>query len=291
MRNLPNLLLTGATGFLGRHLDEALSPAWRVSRASRSAAGPGALALDLAQPASIERAFAAARPAAVVHSGAIAGPDDCERDPERARRVNAEATRVLAGLCAKAGARLVFVSTDLVFDGARGLYAEGDAPRPLSVYGRVKREAEEAVLALTPGAFVLRVSSVYGRPLGGRPCFVERVRRALAGGREFAAFVDEVRSPTDADQLAGVVGRLLDGAAPAGLYHWSGGERSTRFETARAAARAFGLDERLVRPARAGDSPAPRPRDSSLDPSCLAGLLGLAPRTQAEGFAALAARA
>ena len=287
------LLLTGATGFLGARLAPVLEASWRVARASRTAEGPGAVRLDLSEPDSIRRAFDLVRPDAVVHAGAEALPDPCERDPERARRVNAEATRVLAELCAASGARLVHFSTDLVFDGEKGWYGEDDATGPISVYGRTKLAAEEAVLSKAPGAVVLRVSNVYGRPLGTRSCFVDELRAALAAGRPIGAFVDQWRSPTDGDSLPEVVSRLLADPDLEGVYHWAGAERATRFETAIALCRVFGFDERLVHPTRAADKAfaAPRPRDTSLDSSRLSAAVGLAPTPMAAGFAALKAAA
>ena len=287
----PTLLLTGATGFLGRRLAPVLAASWRVVGASRNASGPDSVRLDLEDADSVRRAFDAARPAAVVHCGALAGPDDCEREPEKARRLNVDAARLVAGLCGAAGARLIHLSTDLVFDGEKGRYAEDDAPRPLSVYGRTKLDAEEAVLAAAPGACALRVASVYGRPLGTRTCFVDELRGALSRGEPIAAFTDQWRTPTDGDRLGEIVLRLLADPVLSGVYHWGGAERLTRFESALLVCRAFGYDERLVRPGRASEKSfaAPRPRDSSLDSSRLSSALGEAPPSMAAGLAALKA--
>jgi len=282
------LLLTGASGFLGRRLSPGLSKDWVVVPAGRAEAGPGCL--DLEDDGSIRRAFASIRPDVVVHAGAMALPDDCQRQPDRARRINVEATQVLAGLCAEAGARLVFFSTDLVFDGEKGRYDEEDEARPLSIYGRTKLDAEEAVLSGAPGAIVLRVSSAYGRPLGSRLCFVDELRRALSRGEAISAFVDQWRSPTAADQLPELVLRVLAAPDLEGVFHWGGAERASRYETALALCRALGFREDLVRPVRAADKRfiAPRPCDTSLDSSRLSAALGLAPPTLAEGFALLA---
>ena len=286
------LLLTGATGFLGLRLGPALASRWRVVGASRTASGPDTVRLDREDLDSVRRAFESVRPDAVVHSGAMAKPDDCEREPERAARVNRDASRVLAELCGRAGARLVHLSTDLVFDGEKGLYSEDDAPNPVSVYGRTKLEAEEAVRTAAPGAVVLRVATLYGRPLGTARCFVDELRDKLSRGEPAGAFEDQWRTPTAADSLHEPILRLLDDPELEGVYHWAA-ERVTRFELARALCRTFGWDERLVRPTRYADTrpPARRPRDSSLDSSRLAGLLGLAPTSLAEGFAALRAAA
>ena len=285
------VLLTGATGFLGRRLAAGLAGSWRVVGASRTSSGPDSTVLDLADLDAVRRVFDAVRPAAVVHAGAIAGPDACEAEPALARRVNVDATRVLAELCARAGARLVLISTDLVFDGEKGRYDEDDEPKPLSVYGRVKLDAEEAALARAPGALVVRISAAYGRPLGGRRCFVDELMTSLSRGEPVAAFTDQWRSPTAADGMAAVLLRVLAEPSLEGVFHWGGADRATRFESAVALCRAFGWDESLVRPSRMNDKRtlAARPRDSSLDSSRLSAALGLAPSTLAEGFAALKA--
>ncbi|SRR5712692_4476440 len=285
----PVLMLTGATGFLGRRLLPGLAGPWRVIAASRSAEGPDACALDLAEPNSLARAFDAVRPAAVVHAGAVADPDECEREPELARRVNVEAVKVLAGLCARARIRLVHFSTDLVFDGKKGWYGEDDTTRPLSAYGRGKLESEEATLALCPGSVVLRLSNCYGCPLGARTCFVDHLQASLAAGCAVPGFTDQWRTSTAADQLPEVLRRLLADADLGGVFHWGGADRTTRYETALAFCRVMGYDERLVHPARAADKRflATRPRDTSLDSSRLAAALGMAPVGLQKGFAAL----
>lgn len=287
----PVLLLTGASGFLGRRIQEGLAGDWQVIGASRGAAGPGAAALDLADPASIARVFDTVRPAAVVHCGAIADPDEAERDPGRARAVNVDATRALARLCAGAGSRLIHLSTDLVFDGEKGFYDEDDAPSPISVYGRTKLAAEEAALSLAPGAVALRVSSCYGRPLGGRSCFVDQLRASLSAGKPVGGFVDQWRSSTAADALPELIVRCLKDPDLEGVFHWGGADRATRFDTAVLFARVMGYDETLVHPARASEKRflAPRPRDTSLDSSRLAAAVGLAPTGLKAGFEALKA--
>jgi dTDP-4-dehydrorhamnose reductase len=285
----PALLLTGATGYLGRRLAPALKDRWKLFRASRTAAGDGALDMDLASADSIRRAFDAAAPAVVIHAGAEADPDAAERDPARAKAVNLDAVKTLALLCGASGTRLVHFSTDLVFDGERGWYAENDAPGPRGVYAVGKLASEEAALVRAPGAVVLRVSTCYGRPLGGRPSFVDGMYGKFAKGEPVSAFTDQWRSSTAADQLPEVVTRILADPDIEGLYHWGGAERMTRFESAVAFARVMGFDENLVHPGRAVDMkfPSPRPRDSSMDSSKLAAAIGVAPLTYEAGFRAL----
>lgn len=290
MKNtLPALLLTGATGYIGRRLAPALQGAWTVFRASRTAAGPGAVDLDLGSPDSIRRAFDSAAPTVVVHTAAESDPDACEKDADRARRVNVDAVKVLAGLCGASGARLIHFSTDLVFDGERGWYREDDVPRPRGVYAIGKLESEEAALTRAPGAAVLRISTAYGRPLGGRPGFVDGMREKLSRGEAVAAFTDQWRTSTAADQLPEVLSKLLADPGLDGVFHWGGAERATRFEAAVIFARMMGFNENLIHPSRAVDVKfaSPRPRDSSLDSSRLAAAIGVAPLGYEAGFKAL----
>lgn len=278
----PKLLLTGSTGYIGRRLAPALSRGWDV-------AAPGRADLDLADPDSLRRAFDRIAPRVVVHAGGMADPDACEREPELAAKVNVAAVKVLAGLCGASGARLIHFSTDLVFDGERGWYREDDEARPAGVYASGKLQSEEAALARAPGAAVLRVSSCYGRPLGGRPSFVDALREKLSRGEPVGGFVDQWRTSTAADQLPEALAAILKDPDIDGILHWGGAERLTRRDAARVFARVMGFDEGLVRDARAADVrfASPRPRDTSLDSSRLAAAIGLAPLTYEAGFKAL----
>jgi dTDP-4-dehydrorhamnose reductase len=284
------LMLTGATGFIGRRLAADLGGSWRVVSAVRAPASErDAVQLDLTQRDSIARAFDAVCPAAVVHAGGLAAPDACEREPLLTQRVNVDAVEFLARLCAESGTRLVHFSTDLVFDGEKGCYREDDAVRPLSVYGRSKVDSELAALALCPSAAVVRVANCYGRPLGGRTSFVDELRANLAAGRETPGFIDQWRSPTAADQLPDVVTRVLADPSLRGVFHWAGADRASRYEAALTFCRVMGYDERLIRPASAAEHPflAQRPRDTSLDSSRLAAALRLRPIGLEQGFKAL----
>ncbi len=288
-KTLPALLLTGATGYIGRRLIPALQGSWRVFRASRTSAGEGALDLDLANPDSIRRAFDAAAPKVVIHAGADSDPDSCEKEPDRAKRVNVDAVKTLGLLCGASGTRLIHFSTDLLFDGERGWYTEEDAPNPSGVYARGKFASEEAALVRAPGAVVLRISSAYGKPMGGRPGFIDGMRDKLSRGEAVSGFTDQWRTSTAADQLPEVLTKILADPDLAGVFHWGGSERATRFDAAVTFARIMGFDEGLIHPGRAVDKkfPSPRPRDSSLDSSRLAAAIGVAPLNYEVGFKAL----
>lgn len=279
---MSRILLTGASGQLGayllRHLGTGSTPltAWAGSRAGELFGVP-LHPVDLADPDSLTRSFLQARPDVVLHAAALARIADCHRDPDRARRVNTLGTATLADLCAGAGARLVFVSTDLVFDGEHAPYREGDPPSPVSAYGRSKAEAESAVLA-GPRNAVVRVSLLFGPSLTGRPSFFDEQLAGLRERRPVNLFTDEWRTPLDllsaATGLAAVANSDFTG-----LLHLGGPERLSRLEMGLRLARALGLDPGVIVPARRDQAPAaePRPRDVALDSSRWRGLFPALP--------------
>jgi dTDP-4-dehydrorhamnose reductase len=266
------MLITGASGQLGAYLLRELhgrktaALAWSGSR-SGNPFGVPLQRVDLADLDRLPAAFAHARPEAVIHAGAITTVAECLRDPQRARQVNTRPTEVLADLSARAGARLIFLSTDLVFDGRQGRYREQDAPAPLSVYGRTKLEAEQAVLA-APRGVVVRLSLLFGPSLIGRPSFFDDQVAALRSSSSCTLFEDEWRSPlallTAAQAVLSIALSDFEG-----LLHLGGPERLSRFEMGRRLAAFLAVPPELVRAASRSQvaSGEPRPLDASLDSS------------------------
>lgn len=266
-------LVTGATGLLGgyllRHLRGESVVAWSGSRQT-DVLGVPLVRVDLADPAAVATAFRTAVPDAVIHAAAVARVDECRRDPEKARRVNVDGSRLLAKLAA--GARLVFVSTDLVFDGERGQYREDDAPNPLTVYGRTKADAESAVLAF-PHTTAARLSLLYGPCLTGRTSFFDRMVEALHHGRPLPLFADEWRTPLDLTTAATALVELARSDFT-GLLHVGGPERLSRLEMGRQLAEVLGVSGESIVVTGRHDVPGdePRPADTSLDSSRWRGL-------------------
>jgi dTDP-4-dehydrorhamnose reductase len=223
--------------------------------------------VDLADTDQVVSAFRQSRPAAVLHVAARANVADCERDPETAYGVNTAGSALLAELADAAGARLLLVSTDLVFDGERGGYWEADPPRPLSVYGRTKLQAEQAVFAFRRHA-VARVSLLFGPSLTERPAFFDQQLAALRQGRSLALFEDEWRSPVSVPTAARALVALLRSDF-CDLVHIGGPERMSRLEMGRRLAAFLGLDASVIAPVTRDSVPGGelRPRDTSLDSS------------------------
>jgi dTDP-4-dehydrorhamnose reductase len=260
------LLITGASGLLGSYLLREAGAGvvgWSGTRVGECF-GVRLRPVDLADADAIAGAFAEARPDVVVHAGAMARVGDCLKDPERARRVNALGTQTLADLAREAQARLVFVSTDLAFDGQKGHYTEADPPSPLSVYAQSKVEGEQAVLAC-PGTAVVRVSLLYGPSLTGTPSSFDQQVSALREGRPLRLFADEWRTPL----FLGTAARVLLALAASdvtGVWHVGGPERLSRYEMGVRIAEWLGLGVDAVLPSSRKDvGGEPRPRDVSLD--------------------------
>lgn len=230
----PDLLVTGATGYLGRRVvADAARRGARVVAASRSGGdvpGADALALDLGDEGAVGRALRRLEPVAVIHAAA-ANPG---APPAAFELVNAAGTGAVAAAVAQLGTcRLVHVSTDVVLDGRAAPYDDGAAPNPLSAYGRSKAAAEAAVAASSPEAAIVRTSLVYDldEPDRGTAGFA----RVLAGGARPTLFADVWRQPVWAPALAAaLVDLALEQPDVAGHLNVAGAEAVSRAAFARA---------------------------------------------------------
>jgi len=169
-------------------------------------------------------------PALVIHAAAMTDVDGCERDPDAAFSVNGQGTRNVALACQRAGATLVCISTDYVFDGTKDEpYLESDEPHPINIYGESKLEGERHVQELLRHYYIVRTAWLYG--LGGRN-FVEKVLQLAEERSELHYVVTEVGSPTYARDLAEGISRLIR-HPQYGIYHLTNEGSCSRYEFAR----------------------------------------------------------
>ncbi len=263
-----SILVVGGTGLVGN----ALVRAWLRRGAKVAGAtyhlrpSPFFRQLDMQDPGAVDRLVADIAPTLVAVPAANPYVDYCEQHPEETRRVKVTGTLNVARAATKAGARVVFFSSDYVFDGRQSSYKEEDRVNPLNEYGRQKAEVEEAVLALGPKNLVVRTSGAYGWQHEPKN-FVLQVRKKLSQGQAVQAGSARYK-PTNADNLADVVAELC-ARGKSGVYHVVGGERVVRADFARMIARTFGLPENLVEQSDEAEQarPAKRPAESSLDTS------------------------
>jgi dTDP-4-dehydrorhamnose reductase len=275
------VLVTGANGLVGSRVVARLAAAGeKVVAAGRGPrrGGPAEadyVEIELLRPEGLRALIASTGAGAVIHCAALTDVDGCEAEPAAAWTVNVRGVEAAAVGCREAGARLVALSTDYVFDGERGPYSEDDAPNPRSVYARTKRAGEEAALLLAPDCAVARVAVVYsGRP-DAKKTFATFATEQLLAGKEVRAFHDQVISPTLADNAAEmIIGLWRSGQR--GTWHCAGASIVSRVEFCRALARKLGADEELVRPVAmsALKLPAARPAHCGLDVTRIRRLLG-----------------
>jgi dTDP-4-dehydrorhamnose reductase len=265
-------LVTGASGQLGGYLLRHLrDPGEEVVAWSGSVCGEVCgvplRVVDLTDADALATAFRDARPQAVIHAAALARVDECIRDPKRARRVNTDATAHLAELAGDTGARFVYVSTDLVFDGECAPYRESDPPQPLSVYGHTKADGETAALAV-PRTVVARVSLLFGPTLTGRPGFFDGLIASLRAGRQVTMFADEWRTPLAMPAAAAALVEIARSDVT-GILHIGGPDRLSRLEMGQCIADHLGASRSALISGSRNSVAAtePRARDVSLDSS------------------------
>jgi len=259
--------VTGAAGLIGGTLMRipGIPQGWEAVALHRGV-------LELTDFAAVDRRFESERPLALIHCAAMSRSPQCQAEPAKARQWNVDVTRHLAGLFA--GRRMVFLSTDLVFDGQRGGYGEDSLVRPLSVYAETKVEAEQWMLR-DPRHLVVRTSLNHGWSATGDRGFNEEMVKAWRAGRTLQLFLDEYRSPIPAEHTARALWQLLAKDC-GGILHLAGSQRLSRWEIGCALAATLGgegiacpMEPRSLREYEG----APRPPDTSLDSSRAQALL------------------
>lgn len=264
-------LVTGPAGQLGGHVIRLLrreSDSSAVISLIRpgSQASPDAetMAADLRDHTWLRKIALAARPTHVVHLAALTSVAEAHARPDEAIAINATATQILAEAAAQCGARFVFSSTDMVFDGCNAPYRETDPPAPLSCYGRSKVAAEQHVLAA--GGLVVRLPLMYGLPVAGRQTTFSQQITTLRAGGELKLFTDEYRTPVWLpDAARALIGLARSGET--GLLHVAGSERLSRFDLIARIAQLLDATAARLIPVSRLSLPAtePRPEDLSLD--------------------------
>lgn len=274
----PRFLVTGASGLLGTAVAHRLGREGTVQPLGHRTPVPGVQPVDLLDPGAIA-ALGDEPWDALVHCAAYRSPDFCDREPELARRLNAEVPGELAALAARRGAAMVHISTDYVFDGAHAPYGESSPTGPVNVYGATKLAGEHNVLAAYPAAAVLRIPALYGAPPPPlrSPLFEDALQAATAPAPKPQD--DSIaRYPTHVEDLAEVVAFLLRERV-AGVVHASAPERTTRYAWARTLAACIGADpDRIPRLDHDPERLAVRPLDTQLLCARLAALGGPLPR-------------
>lgn len=263
------LLVTGGSGYLGDWVVRLACDEWDVTTTylSHAVGEPGAdwRHLDVRDEAAVVALVGEVRPHVIVHTASL--------NPGRGddfKAVNADGSGNIARAAARVGARLIHLSTDMLFDGQKGNYVEEDLPNPITLYGRSKALAEEQVHISGAEAVIVRTSLIYGwRPTVARAA--QWMIDDLRDGKTVRLWTDEVRCPIWVESLAAAVVELA-GMSYTGPLHVAGAQTLSRYEFGVRLLRFLGVDPSLVIPIPS-PTDKPRPLNCTLDCSCAHALL------------------
>jgi len=259
------IFITGGSGLLGNKLAEISINLGHEVYCGYKKNMPEfgkAVKIDLMHPETLS-VLKEIMPEVIVHSAAITDVDRCEIERDLAMKVNAESTKVIAEISRKIEAFLIYISTDYVFDGEKGMYSENDGTNPINFYGYTKLLGEKFCRDFC----IARTCVIYGvREAGEKTNFALWLIKKLERGESVKVVTDQFVTPTLNTNLAKM---LLDIAEKRfqGIFHLSGATRLSRFDFAKELAREFGFDENLIIPAKMDEMKwiAKRPKDSSLN--------------------------
>ncbi len=274
------ILVTGASGLLGANFLQVarqvgLEAMGTYHQFPLHSSDIATVQVDLTKKSDLTRLITRVNPTHILHCAALTNVDWCESHPEEAWKVNVEASRWLAQAAHDCSAKLIYISTDSVFDGKTGNYSENDLPNPVNVYARTKLAAEEAVLECSENNLVLR-TNIYGWNLQDKLSLAEWMLQQLEREIEFAGFSDVVFSPIIVNDLGRIILKMI-ACELTGVFHVSGSQAISKYDFALEIARVFSLDSDHVRAASVKDLAltAQRPLNTSLQVGKIQNALGI----------------
>ena len=269
-------------GLLGRQILSTLTKAGlRCHGLVFSRVSPGLTSLDLNDGPATKAFIISQSPTHIIHAAAQRFPDKVEADPEAAVRLNVESSKNIALACKvqnfillqnttvyltlqDVGARMIYISTDYVFDGSPPPYFPDNKPNPLNRYGETKLAGERAVLSVEENFLVLRIPVLYGgvTTLGESAVTVllDVIRKKVPV--KMSSY--EVRCPSHTRDVARILLDILRQEPTGGVYHWCGRDKLSKWEMCQIISEEFSLDISHVEEVKGGDA-TPRPRDVELD--------------------------
>jgi dTDP-4-dehydrorhamnose reductase len=294
--NPERVLVVGSNGLLGQKVVELLvrGSAYSLVLASiepkplRELLSVEYPQLGITSRKEVRELAARTEPRVIINCAAMTNVDACETERENAWKANVSGVEYLAEAARKNGARLYHVSTDYVFDGRSGPYAEDDRPEPLSYYGKTKLASENVLRASGIDYFIARTMVLYGYAAGVKPNFALWLIQTLEQKTTVRVVDDQWGNPTLADDLAYGIVRAVE-LGKTGIYHIAGRDIVSRYDFAVRLARFFGFNPALIKPVKTADlaQPAPRPLRSGLVTLKAETELGIAPATIEQGLAVL----
>ena len=237
------ILVTGLTGLVGSRVAELLSTRHEFNNISRSTG------VDIENKKSVLSVISASDAQVVLHLAAKTNVDGCETDKSlgqngEAWKINVEGTRNIAGACSQTNKKLIYISTDFVFDGTKETYSEEDIPNPVNWYAKTKYEGEKIVQDLKTPWIIARIAYPY-RANFVRPDFFRAILNRLKNNEPVSAVTDHVFTPTFIDDIAFALDILIKSNSQ-GIFHVVGSQNLTPFAAANLIAGEFVLDKSKI---------------------------------------------
>ena len=270
---MKKVLVTGASGLLGRSVFQKLKQEkWEVTGTSFSRKKNDLITLDLTNENEVNKIIWELRPDFIIHCAAEKSPDACQNDPEKTLKINVEATTRLAKLSLEISAKLLYISTDYVFDGTKPPYQTFDTPNPINAYGLSKRAGEIEILQTNSNSIILRVPVLYGPINSLNESAVTTIFSTVLNTNATKNDHWAIRYPTYTPDIADAIYKIIslpEAKQLKGIYHFSGNESFTKYEMAKVMAEVFGLPHQHILADPNPTPGAPRPKDCHLDNSAL----------------------
>ena len=230
--------------------------------------------LDLSNINSIEYLVKQIKPDAIIHNAALADVDECEINKDYAYKINVESTDTLARIAYEQNIRLIYISTDMVYDGEKGDYKETDFVNPINYYGRTKVIAEEKIAQICSNYVIVRTALIYGKSLTKSLSFTDNILINVNNNKDITLFYDQFRTPVLVNDLADAILELVNHSF-SGIVNIGGSERIDRYSFGKEIAKRFKFPlQKIIKDSMYNFiTPAPRPCDVALNISKAQSLL------------------
>ena len=265
----PCLVIIGGSGLVGRILIKKIKDIAKVYATYNTTIinleGAKCYQLDVRDANRVNELMKEIQPDIVINTAAKRNTRYCERNPEETYKVNVEGTKNIVKACKNINAKMVFISSDQVFDGTKGKYREDDELNPLNTYGKQKVMAEKVIKDNLENWLILRASHIYGWFPGGDN-FVSWVIENLKSGREIQISYDQFVTPIHVENFVDILTKLL-GKDKRGIYHVGEGECLSKYEFVKRIKETFRFDEAIIKPISSEvlNQDTVRPKNNCLD--------------------------
>ena len=270
--------ITGGSGLLGERLATIANNDYELVLSHNTNPTSNTVKCDITDKNEVEKTITENKPDVIIHCAAMTDVDLCEDKIDLAYKINSEGTQNITKASEKIGAKIIYVSTDFVFDGKKGYYSEEDEVNPLGIYAKSKYDGEIQVKKYSSNWAIARVSVLYG--WHKKQNFTTWVINQLRNNNPINIVTDQINSPTYADNAAEAIFEIAK-QDKNGIFHTSGNDRINRFDFTKKIAEAFNLNKDLINPTTSKQfvQKAPRPQDSSLNVNKVEKELGMTMET------------